>query len=430
MTARAKAGDDPTRIGSAAARLRDAGRSLRAQSRTEVVGRLSEWLAHWRSDRSSWQAELASDLAAATGQHETTVRHGLGLALDAFDEGALLRCVHEELSPFDRAAGFDLTGVVLAGSIPMPGLLAVLWPLALQSAVLVKSAARDPVTAGFAARTLAEVDPLLGRCIEPVAFDRDADGCRTAFVEGVDCVVATGSDGAVAAWAGRAAGATPPRRFVGDGHRLSIAALGPEADLEREARALALDTALWDQQGCLSPVSVYTVGAGAGDRARALAGLLADALREAEARWPRGACPPQAAAWASHERALAEMRAAEGGGVTWLADEAGRWCVVAEVDAAPRPAPLYRFLRVHPLSDQAAAGDTLEDALRPLAPHLAGVALAGFGRETDRMAARLAALGASRLCAPGRLQTPPLDWHHDGRPLLLPLCRIADREVP
>lgn len=117
------------------------------------------------------------------------------------------------------------------------------------------------------------------------------------------------------------------------------------------------------------------------------------------------------------------MRAAAGRSVSVHA--APGWTVVREADAAWRPAPLERFLRVHPLAD---AGE-LDRALAPLAAHLAGVALAGWGDRTGAVARRLIELGASRVCAPGRLQTPPLDWPQDGGPLLIPLARWAAVEL-
>jgi hypothetical protein len=85
---------------------------------------------------------------------------------------------------------------------------------------------------------------------------------------------------------------------------------------------------------------------------------------------------------------------------------------------------LNRFLRVHPVEDP----EALLAAVRPLAAHLAGVALAGFGAIQDAVARGLADLGASRLCRPGELQSPPLAWHHDGRPVLLPFARFTDLE--
>lgn len=420
MTAGARSAD-PGHVETAARRLREAGALLRARDRGDVLDALCAWLEGWRAADSPWRAELATALDRATGQHEATVHHGLELALAGWTADALRRTVATELGGFAEVRGFPLSGAVLAGAIPMPSLSTLLWPLVLQSPVLVKRASADPATPDLAVRTLSEIDPLLGRCIEVLDFGRDAEACHRVFADSVDCLVATGSDEAVAAWAART---RPPRRFVGFGHRLSIAVLGPAADLEAESRALALDAALWDQQGCLSPVAVYVVGPDSGGRARALAGLLGEALERAEARWPRGEMPADAAALAAHERAEAELRAASNPAVTLVSDPKARWCVVAEADAVPRPAPLHRFLRIHPVADP----DALADALAPLAPVLAGVALAGFGQTTDALAARCAALGASRVCAPGTLQTPPLDWHHDGQPLLLPWARITDRE--
>jgi len=101
------------------------------------------------------------------------------------------------------------------------------------------------------------------------------------------------------------------------------------------------------------------------------------------------------------------------------------WTVVAEGDASWRGTPLHRFVRVHPVEGL----DALDAALRPVARHLSSVAVAAADDETHRaIGARAAAAGASRVCAPGRMQAPPLDWPHDGRLLLAPLARVAAHE--
>ncbi len=250
-----------------------------------------------------------------------------------------------------------------------------------------------------------------------------------AFLE-ADCVAATGSDETIASIAARV---RPPRRFVGHGHRVSVAVLGPAIlggrNLEGVAAALALDVALWDQLGCLSPVAAYVVGGVSARRGATGAGTVAEAvaaaLAEIETRLPRGRVQREDAAAIAQARSEAEMRAAAGRAVTLLRDASDAFTVVCEADARARSAPLHRFLRVHPVGGV----EDLLDALRPLGPHLAGVALDGFGDVTSDVASALAALGASRICAPGRLQAPPLAWHHDGQPVLLPLARLADVEL-
>jgi hypothetical protein len=155
-----------------------------------------------------------------------------------------------------------------------------------------------------------------------------------------------------------------------------------------------------------------------------VARALAEELAAAQARWPRGPVAPEAAAAIRRERDSAELRAAGGRRVAVYASEDTAWTVVREDSATWREAPLHRFLRVHPCPSR----EALLGALAPLGPHLAAVALEGFGAETAGLAAELAALGASRICRAGALQTPPLGWHRDGQPLLLPLARLTDLE--
>jgi hypothetical protein len=134
---------------------------------------------------------------------------------------------------------------------------------------------------------------------------------------------------------------------------------------------------------------------------------------------------PRAAAALAHERAAAELRQAADRGVRVRAGTAGAWTVVREADSQPRPAPLHRFVRVLPVADARA----LVDALAPFAPHLSAVALDGFGPEAPALRRALAEIGASRLCACGAMQCPPLDWRRDGRGVLTPLARSSDSEL-
>jgi hypothetical protein len=393
-------------------RLRDAGRLLRERSAGGVHAALADVLDAWSAPHSPWQKALAEALPAPSGFSPATVREGLARGLAPYTGDALHALLRDELGGLarldavsgTRADGFATTATVLAGAIPLPSFVAIVAPLALRSPVLVKPSAHDPVTAALIARSLGERDPLLGACVEIAAFHRD-DAESLAALSAAECVVATGSDTAVAAV--RAAGS--PRRFLGFGHRESLALL-----VETVA-ALALDVALWDQLGCLSPLAVHVASADRSAAAR-VAEALADALAVAESRWPRGAVAADVAAAITRERAEAEMR-----GAPLFASRGTEWSVVLEPDASRRAAPLHRFVRVSPKRDV----DAALAALRPLGARLQGVALAGFGGAHDEVAAALAELGASRVCAPGALQSPPLAWPRDNLPVLLPLARFA-----
>jgi hypothetical protein len=277
----------------------------------------------------------------------------------------------------------------------------------------VKPSAHDPVTAPLFARALTERLPELGESVAVVDFRRDDDEALDALAR-AECVVATGGDAAVAAIGARVA----PRRFVGHGHRFSLAVVGGSSALGSQgllkaARGVALDVALWDQLGCLSPLAAVVIG-DLRDAER-FAEALAAALAALEKRMPRGRVEPAAAAAIARERAEAEMRAAAGEAVSVRAGEGTSWTVVCEAGLARRPAPLHRFVRV-----QAASEAELFDAYRG-AP-LAGVAAMGAP------ATGLLEGGASRVCLPGRLQTPPLSWPRGGLGVLTSLARRASIE--
>ena len=86
--------------------------------------------------------------------------------------------------------------------------------------------------------------------------------------------------------------ATP---FVGHGHRISLAILDAamaERELPGAARALAIDVALHEQRGCLSPQYVLVEGSVPG-RAQGFGLQLAAALGRLGREWPAPRLPEE-----------------------------------------------------------------------------------------------------------------------------------------
>jgi hypothetical protein len=401
--------------------LREAGESLRRRPAAEVIDALAAVLERWRDPDGPERRELERDLPAATGFSPANVKEGLAFGLAPWTGDALREVASRTLArDGDPLLGHDTTAVLLAGSIPMSSLLSLIEPLALRSPVLVKTASRDPITAHLVAHSIGSVDEALGGCVDVVDFAGTDSDSMDAFLE-ADCVVATGSDETVDTVAARA---RPPRPVLRHGHRLSVALLGPEAlggaSLAEAARGIAVDTTLWDQLGCLSPVAVFV--SGDKESCRAVGNAVAESLAALEKQLPRGAVDPYGESLATHERTSAELREAAGQSVGVLAADDGAWTVVIEDGIEMRPMPLHRFLRIHPVPSLAIPS-TLARALAPLAPHLAGTAVAGFG-DDEALRRQLGGLGATRICRPGQLQCPPLDWPRDG---LTPFAALARR---
>jgi len=421
------------RVRAARGRLERARTALQRMPLAERLAGVTRTLALWTASDSPFRRELADALGAASPYHPQTVAEGLESALRAWDPEQLRTCCRQELAPVgvERAARrgpralapFDWTAVIAGGGIPMPTLLSGLLPLVGGSPVLLRETARDPVSGSLLKRSLAEVHPDLARAFEPIAFPIEDEVALASLLE-APCVVATGSDETIRQIAGRL---RPTQRLVAYGHRFSIAILGGGITREPDrlaalVRDLALDVARWDQSGCLSPAVVYLLETPPEDRRR-LAITLADALERIARTLPRGEVPMEARTAHAQERDEARMRAASGRDVLVL--DGDHALVILEDEIRSRPAPLHRFLRLLP----AATTPELLDALEPFRGQISNVALAGLApAQSEALVEALAALGVCRITRPGRLQTPPVDWPHDGLPLLLPMLRLLHRD--
>ncbi len=411
------------RVHEATGRLAEARTALLARPLEDVVGIVGQVLERFRSAAHHEGARLVEALPEATGFTAPTIATGLELALAGWDLDAVRALVDLELGPSLRAGRVlrphAQTSVVLAGSIPMPTLVSCLTPLLVRSPVLAKTASRDRISARLVAECLRDVDAEIGACLEVIDFDGDDTATLDAFLD-APCIVASGSDATLRDIAARVGAAN---RLVGYGHRLSLAVVDAngcrDGALDEAAADFALDVALWDQSGCLSPICVHVIG-GEAHAAERFAEGVAEVLQALAIDMPRGPVSPDVGARIRGERDEAAMRAAAGRSVRVLASEDTAWSVILEDEAGLRGAPLGRFVRVHPAVDLEAWAEAVE----PVARHLSTVGFAGYGDARDHPAlGAIAALDATRVCPLGQMQAPPLDWPHDGEPVLLPLAR-------
>ena len=419
----------PKEIEAAMHRLEDAAPWLQGIPGAERAERLGRLLDHLCDPQSHWRQALIERTVATSGFSRENVAAGLELALEDWDSTSLANMVRRELTDSALQTGGSvigpaMTSVVLAGVIPMPNLLNTILPLLVGSPVLVKPSPRDPGTPVLVVECLKEIDPELARCIEVVPFRSHDSPALNRFLRS-PCVMASGSDETILAIRRQM---SPHQRLIAYGHKFSVAVVESSSLLDVEwreevAEALAIDIALWDQLGCLSPAAIYVLGREAGKARLALLETLSRKLAERTQLWPRGEATDQTRADIKRARDEAEMRAGLPDGPELASSPDSDWTVIAESSPAWRATPLHRFVRLYPVEDHAA----LYAELEPMGPHLSSAALAGAGPDWDptgRLAAELRALGFSRFCRPGQLQAPSIHWHHDGRPVLEPLLAL------
>ena len=379
-------------------------------------------------------------LPAITGYSRPMVSMGIEEMLKPYRRDGLLQLLEGELgdplvldefrsrgkgATMCRAYGPRLVAHVFSGNIPVLPIEGLVHALSLKSASFGKLASGEPLFPVLFARSLAEQDSRLAECIALLWWKGGSEGMEQVLFGAAGAVVAYGSKESVEAVRCRV-----PRRtkFLGYGHRLSLAAVGREALTKQNARAIAagaaLDVSFFDQQGCVSPHVVY-VERGCEAAPAEFAALLAKEMDAVDSRLPRGRISPEEAAQIQQFRGANEFREMTGqGGMVYSSEGSTAWTVVFEDSPEFAPSCLNRVVRVKPLDDLM----ELLRLLEPVKEYLQTIGIAASEERTKALAEGLGRLGASRICTIGRMQYPPASWHHDGRPNLSELVRWVDLE--
>jgi hypothetical protein len=241
------------------------------------------------------------------------------------------------------------------------------------------------------------------------------------MLEQSDFVIAYGSDEALS---GLARAIPAESRRLLHGHRMGIGVLDREAILDTTLpRAMAYDFAVFDGQACLAPV-VYFVQTDPSS-AKSLAEAIGREL-DHHAEWlrPRTMRPEDRAA-RYHTVQRWEVQAVFGDTpmqVVRSKQDGVPWAGVVTSGAFAPQALGDRLFHLHCISSI----DEVVQHVRPYARYLQNAAVAVTGEPREQLSAELSGLGVSRVNRPGRMATPSMMWHHDGRLCIAELVRWSD----
>jgi len=238
----------------------------------------------------------------------------------------------------------------------------------------------------------------------------------SSAMERADAIIAFGSDATMAALRAQVRG---DQLFIAHGHAVSVLWLVDPARLTaREARASAIDVLTYDQLGCLSPQAIYLPPDADLEK---LGEKLARAL---EIEWHRQSKKPARPLGTRARIAEARDVAYALGHRVWLpASRHLGWTLIHDSIATFIPSPLHGviYLRISPPEE-------LGENLASVRGRISTVGVAGTSSSMKWREAFLE-LGVSRFCPAGRMQFPPLSWHHDGRAVLGELATWIDDEL-
>jgi acyl-CoA reductase LuxC len=397
-------------------RLRDAATPLRAMTDGEVVDSLARTLKLWTGEK-GLAARAARELAAHRQQSEDMLRFGLERILEAHSRSAMaiwlaearveagrslaLQSPKKPVPDLGSLRGPGVIAQVLPGNVPALAMTAAMEALLARSAVVLKPAEEDPITAALFKESLDQAAPELGSA---VAVERWAGGDEHAEGEvfaAVDYVIASGGTKMVQSLTKRL---SKPHTIYGP--RISIGVVGmgwlnaPTAWWGEMAREIVL----WDQRGCLSPRVLFV----AGDSER-FARHLAQALETWQARWPAG--PPSLGDGGDVVAFRAPYEMAKSGESGLFASKGLAWTVAWDHSTSLDAGPAARAVRV-----------TSRPSTREMEALLvrgrggvqgAGIEfLAGGELEWRRV---LEHAGVAWVAPLTRMQDPPAGWRADGR---------------
>jgi hypothetical protein len=320
-----------------------------------------------------------------------------------------------------RAFGPSLVGAVFSSNIPALPHLTYMRGLAVKSPVVGKVASNEPIFAALYVDTLLELCPELEPALAAVWFPGGSEDLEAAMLGQSDFVIAYGSESALS---GLARAIPVESRRLLHGHRMGIGVLDSQALNDASLpRDIAYDFSVFDGQACLAPV-VYFVQSDPKSAA-----VLAESIgRELDqhAEWLRPRTmrhEDRAARYHTVQRWETESVFGETPMNVVRSKRVGlAWAGLVTSGSYVPQSLGDRLFHLHCITSI----DEVVEHVRPFARYLQNAAVAVGGEERERLNSALSGLGVSRVNKPGRMATPSMMWHHDGRLCIAELVRWSD----
>lgn len=317
----------------------------------------------------------------------------------------------------------------LAGNLFVSGWESLIVATLAGACSLVRTASIDRYYPVLWCQALAEIDPHFAKATACFWWPHDAEELTRTVTHAADAVVAFGDDPSVRA----VREMTPPHiPFVSHGHKISFA-LADEEDLniyplKTLAKRLAHDFSVYDQQGCLSPRTLFVRTQNL-SLLHELAKRITEEMRELATTLPRHVLALAEAVAQAREREETLIQAAAWQSRTKRQDVDKLAAVISQAHdpflvsiRALRPFVLPPVNRTCVLRPFSTMGE-LREILLPYRGHISTLGVASMRQDWVELALEI---GASRLCPIGKMQKPPLGWIHDGYQPLAALTQLIE----
>ncbi|OIO37579.1 MAG: hypothetical protein AUJ72_04290 [Candidatus Omnitrophica bacterium CG1_02_46_14] len=366
-----------------------------------IVKSLGKLSRRWLDPKFKFRKKAVRRMISNAGYSPQMAHELLDALFEALTEKKLLKLLKAEFGDprvldefrydkssnrWQKAHGPCVITHIFSGNVPNPSIISFVLGMLIKSVNIGKASSRHE---GFIDLYLESIK-LFDRSLAKTNLLIDPKDKKSVMqaIRGSDLVVGYGHNQSLKEIRTR----TPATAvFVGYGHRMSFGICTKESlnnkNFGRLAEATAYDIWLTDQRGCLSPLEIF-IEAGGKVSLNEFSKALAKAV---ERRF-------SAKAW--------RMPSRRGG--AHVVGFGGR-----------------KMIRVRSVKNI----DEILNILKPFQPYLQAVSLEAGAKRRMKIASRLSALGVNRICRAGRMQKPPITWHHDGKLNLASWVHWTDLEI-
>jgi len=244
----------------------------------------------------------------------------------------------------------EVIGHICAGNILGLAAFEMVMDKLVDAATWVKVPSEEPVFGALYAKSIEEVDPLLAHTIAVLPFNSDNTMVQEYLFSKSDLIRATGGERARKNLTELAERHRVP--LAGHWHKFSFITIAREF-LDAQAREIAelatLDVCAWDQQGCFSPQEIY-VETGGRVSPKEFARLLAEEMETTSRALPKGTNSGKIQVLDGYYQYFTKETMGEP--VKIFPSKTHQWLVIYEErNMNLEPSPLFRVIRVKPVSD-------------------------------------------------------------------------------
>jgi hypothetical protein len=398
----------PVEIDAAAGRLRRTLATAPSPIDPPTIGAVFSEVVEAMSTSGRWR-RATREIAAGAGFSESLLRVALRALVNPLRDAAEFA---RKLRPRRELLGF-----IMPGNVPGAGTHELVTALIAGCAAIVKTSYSEPVFFNELAASLRELDSRFGSDfaarLEVFSWPRERANLTDALLKNCDRVIAFGDDATLVQLEGLASHG----RLLAFGSRFSGAVVMREAlpgiAMKQTADALALDCAMFEQRGCLSPHHIFVE-----QHAREFAAQLAAAfsglnlVAASDGGVPR--LDLQHAAAIRTVRETARWRRLGGADVELWEDPDFHWTVIFDDGANFTSSPGFRTMFVSSFNNPSDLARRLEPVRGRIEAFAIAAGQSPAHDRIDSVRATLERCGATHICGPGEMQSAPLEWPHSG----------------